>query len=31
MSKMGDVRLRCALYMPALVALKYNSGIHAFG
>lgn len=31
MSKMGDGRLRCALYMPALVALKHNPDIHAFG
>ena len=31
MSKMGDARLRCALYMPALVALKYNPDIRAFG
>lgn len=31
MSKMGDSRLRCALYMPALVALKYNPDIRAFG
>lgn len=31
MSKMGDAKLRCALYMPALVALKYNPDIRAFG
>lgn len=31
MSKMGDARLRCALYMPALVALKHNPDIRAFG
>lgn len=31
MSKMGDGILRCALYMPALVALKHNPDIHAFG
>lgn len=31
MSKMGDTRLRSALYMPALVALRYNPDIKAFG
>lgn len=31
MSKMGDARLRCALYMPALVALKHNPDIRIFG
>ncbi|ECS5287840.1 IS110 family transposase [Salmonella enterica subsp. enterica serovar Durban] len=31
MSKMGDAKLRCALYMPALVALKHNPDIRAFG
>lgn len=31
MSKMGDSRLRSALYMPALVALKHNPDIKAFG
>lgn len=31
MSKMGDSRLRSALYMPALVALKHNPDIQAFG
>lgn len=31
MSKMGDSRLRSALYMPALVALRYNPDIKAFG
>lgn len=31
MSKMGDARLRSALYMPALVALRYNPDIKAFG
>lgn len=31
MSKMGDARLRSALYMPALVALRYNPDIKAVG
>ncbi|ELR0533334.1 IS110 family transposase [Escherichia coli] len=31
MSKMGDAKLRCALYMPALVAIKHNPDIRAFG
>lgn len=31
MSKMGDARLRSALYMPALTALKHNPDIKAFG
>ena len=31
MSKMGDAKLRCALYMPALVALQHNPDIRAFG
>ncbi|MDD7997456.1 IS110 family transposase [Kosakonia radicincitans] len=31
MSKMGCAHLRSALYMPALVALKHNPDIRAFG
>ncbi|WP_313228377.1 IS110 family transposase [Leclercia sp.] len=30
MSKMGDARLRSALYMPALTALKHNPDVKAF-
>lgn len=31
LSKIGDARLRSALYMPALTALKHNPDIKAFG
>ncbi|MDF7663049.1 transposase [Erwiniaceae bacterium L1_54_6] len=31
MSKMGDARLQCARYMSALIALRHNPDIRAFG
>lgn len=30
MSKLGNARLRCALYMPALVAIRHNPLVKAF-